>query len=264
MQRIPALALSAVLLPAALILGACSSSAKTITSGNTSSPSATPSSTPTSTQPAAPSTNNVGLTTAQLNSAIDGALPSVNAALVKGTIVNAGNTISLDVQFNKDSAGGTIGEGNTHITFVSVSGTTYVKMTPSLIAQAGSNVPAAVKQLLLNKWLSSNTTLGKSFATSIAPFSSIDAFTKELGQNNGDVFTAEGTTTLNGTSVAKYKDVSPTDGTTVIYLPAKGLALPIKQVGSGTNAGSITYIWNQPAPVKAPSASEIYSGPGAG
>lgn len=249
----------AVLLPSALLLSACSSSPHTIAAGG---PSATvPQSAPSATRSSAPPAGNAQLSSTQLQTAINGALSSVTALLVKGTMTVGGTDLTADVQFNKNSAAGAIAENGTNIPLIAVNGTVYIKVTSALLARSGGSVPSAVKKLLVNKWLSSATHAGADLTKDVGPFSDLGSFTQQLAQNNGEVYTADGTTTLKGVAVAKYKDVSPTDGTSEFYVPVAGPTLPIEQVGTGKNKGSFAFVWNKPAKVSPPPSSEIYSGP---
>lgn len=255
MRRASSIAVSAVLLPSVLALAACSaSSAKT----NTAAASA----------PGVPAASNVGLTSAQANAAINSAVGNATALHVKGSMGSGAQLISMDIQFDKNSAQGTLVEGPTTIPFIAVNGTSYIEFTSSLLAAAGSESgqsSAAANQLLLNKWVSSTSSLGSSIASSFTPFMSLSAFTKQV-TSSSDKLTSDGTATVDGQAVANYKDVDTSQTppvTEVLSLMQNGPALPLQVAGSGTEAGTMTFTWNQPTTITAPPASEIYSGPGA-
>jgi hypothetical protein len=71
----------------------------------------------------------------------------------------------------------------------------------------------------------------------------------------GDL-TAAGTTTYNGSTVAVYK--SP-DGSTA-YFAASGPAYLEKVTATGSEPGTMTFVWNKPVTVTAPQSSEIFTG----
>lgn len=264
MRRASSIVMSAVLLPSVLALAACSTSSSTTTAtGTTGATSAAG-----TTAPGVPAASNVGLTSDQANTAINTAVQNATALHVKGTMGAGSQLISMDIQFDKNSAQGTLTEGPTTIPFVAINGTSYIEFTASLLAAAGSEAgqtSAVANQLLLNKWVSSSSSLGSSIASSFTPFMSLSAFTKQVTSNN-DKLTADGTTTIGGQAVANYKavDTSQTPPVTeIISLMATGPALPVQVAGTGTEAGTMAFTWNQPTTITAPPASDIYSGPGA-
>jgi hypothetical protein len=264
MRRASSIAVSAVLLPSVLALAACSASSAKTNTAATGGASAAGATAP----GGVPAAGNVGLTSAQANAAINTAVGNATALHVKGSMGSGAQLVSMDIQFDKNSAQGTLVEGPTTIPFIAVNGTSYIEFTSSLLAAAGSETgqtSAAANQLLLNKWVPSTSSLGSSIASSFTPFLSLSAFTKQV-TSNSDKLTSDGTTTIAGQAAANYKavDTSQTPPVTeIISLMENGPALPIQVAGTGTEAGTMNFTWNQPTTITAPPAGDIYSGPGA-
>lgn len=243
---------AAVLIPAcALALSACGSSGGSASSGASTSVSA------------AAAANNAHLTSAELNSRIDAAVSAVTAMHIKGSMVDGGTAVTIDLQINKDSAQGTIGEGGVTIPLIAVDGVDYFQLTPSVIKMAeasqSSNPFAQLGGAVLqNRWISSaDGSLGASFKQDFAGFTDLSSMTKQLTTGNQDTFTYLGTATVGGQQVAQYKDKSSDSSTpvTTLSVPLTGTALPIQE--DGGSQGVMTFVWNQSTTVTAPAKSEI-------
>lgn len=243
-------ALSAATVLGLLAVAGCSSSANTGTTASSTSSSSS-------------GAQNAGLTDQQLLTAFKSAAAQATAVRLKGTMKSGTDEVALDLQLNKqgDSASGSITSNGTTIPIISVGGTTYVKMTDSVLKTAGS-IPASVAAVLKDKWVSSKSSIGGSMAGGLAEFDSYDGFINGItSSSNGMVggSTAAGTTMSNGQSVAVYKN---TDGS-IAYFAASGPAYLLEvQSAASTASGSLIFTWNQPTTVTAPPASQIYSGLG--
>jgi len=255
-RQIAALSLAGIGLAA---LAACSTSSNSspAAAAGTASGSASPTTAPTT----AAAASNVGLTDSALRAAFVAAANGATAMHMKGTVTDNGQTVSMDVQLNKDdSSAGTLTLGTAQLPVKAVGGVYYLEFTPSFIQymakQQGSN-PAAFAALS-NKWVSSNTTLGKNLATSFSQFMSYSAVVKQVSDNSdGDKVTAAGTGTLNGQSVAVYNSTKGSK----LYFAVSGPAYMLEQaVGGSDGTGTIDYTWNQPTTVTPPPASQIYNG----
>lgn len=259
MPRKATLAATAAVLPLVLAAAGCgSSSTAKPTAATSASSSSSASSAATSTSATSATASNVGLSSADMNAAIQQATGAATALHLKGTIADSGSSISLNLQLNKASASGTIATGGTTIPFLAIGSTVYFQFTSSVLTMAGQKPTSAAGKVLLNKWISSKSSLASGLAGGFSSFTSLSAFETEM--NSDDTLTAAGQTTLNGQTVAKYNDTS-SDGTkTVLYVPASGPALPIEETGTGSAAGLVTFTWNQPTTVHAPAASAIYNG----
>lgn len=251
-----AVALSTAALAVAALAG-CSSSAKT------GAAAATGTATPAASSAAAQSGTNAGLSQAAVAAALQKAAASATAVHVSGSATSGGTSISLDIQLNKTpaSASGTINAGGTAVPFVSVGGVTYIQFTASVLKLSGADSDPAASALLKDKWVSSKSSVGSSIATDFQDFTSYSTFTTGMtstgsnGMLNGA--TAAGTTSYHGQNVAVYKG---SDGT-MAYITASGPAYLVALVNASTSeAGTLSFTWNQPMTVNAPPAAQTYNG----
>ncbi|HET9172261.1 MAG TPA: hypothetical protein VFN97_22730 [Actinospica sp.] len=249
-------ALAAALIPCAFLLTACGSSA----------PSAGSSTSVVS------GSSNAGLSQAQLLARFKTALATVTALHIKGGTTTGSSPFSMDMQINKDgSAEGTIVSTGMTMPLVVVGGVTYVQITPSLAAlmksEAGADAAVAAK-LVAGKWISSKSAIGSSMTQGMDSMTNFAEMTKQLGTASGDTFTYLDTSTVDGQQVAQYKDVSANSGSgsstsgssvSTLDVPLNGTALPIEE--SGSSEGTVTFTWNEPTKVAAPTASDIVNLP---
>lgn len=253
MRRATTLAISAVLLPGVLALAGCSSAAP-------SQPAAAVSNASASTGSAG---GNVGLSSAAANAAINAAASAATSLQIKGSLQSGGQAVSMNAQFTKTSAEGTMTISGVPISFLSVNGASYIKVTPTIVAMLNGNQDAAPFSKMLNKWVPATNSAISSLAEGFSTFSSLTAFISQVTASS-DQLTAKGTATVGGQTVAQYTDVdtSSTPSTTqILSLPASGPALPVQETGVGAgNQGSMSFTWNQPVTIAAPAAGEIYSG----
>ena len=222
---------------------------------------------------------NAGLSGSQLLTAFKSAVASGTAVHVVGSIDQSGTPISLDLNLNKGgSSSGTVSQGAATVPIKVVDGVTYIQLTPALLKQEAASDPsvtAGVISLIENKWVSSQSSIGQSISSSFDGLTSYDAFLASIENGAasasatvaatgsassapvtlGDV-TPAGTTSYNGGTVAVYKS---SDGS-VAYFAASGPAYLEKVTATGSTSGTITFTWNQPVAVTAPSSSDIFSG----
>jgi hypothetical protein len=253
-RQIAALSLAGVGLAA---LAACSSSGS---SPAASAGSASGSASPTAATSTA-AASNVGLSDSALRAAFAAAAKGATAVHMKGTVTTNGQTVTVDVQLNKnDTSEGTLMLGTALLPVKSTGGVYYLEFTPSFIQymskQEGSNPAAAA--MLSGKWVSSNSAMGKSLASSFSQFMSYSSMIQQVTDNSdGDTVTAAGTGTLNGQSVAVYNSAKGSK----LYFAASGPAYFLEQIiGGSDGSGTIVYTWNQPTTVTPPPASQIYNG----
>lgn len=253
MRRTTALAISAALLPGVLALAACSSAASPAPAAAGSSASAS----------TASGGGNVGLSSAAANAAINSAAQAATSLQIKGNLQSSGQSIAMNAQFAKTSAEGSMTISGVPISFLSVNGTSYIKVTSTIVSMLGGTPTTAPYSKMLNKWVPASNPTISSLGSGFSAFSSLTAF---IGQvtSNSDQLTAKGTATVGGQTVAQYTDVdtSSTPSTTqILSIPATGPALPVQETGVGAgNQGTMTFTWNQPVTIATPSAAEIYSG----
>ena len=247
--------LAAALIPCALVLTACGSSATTV-SVSTAGASAS-----------ASGPSNAGLSQAQLLARFKTALAAATAIHFKGTMSGSGSTFSIDMQLNKDgSAQGTTVSGGMTIPLIAIGGVTYVQVTSSLESMIKSEMTsggdaaesALVSEIAVGKWISSKSAIGSTLSGGFGDMTDFSSMTKNLASGTDDKFTYLGTSTLNGQAVAQYKDVSTNDGsssTATMDVPLYGSPLPIKE--DAGSQGGMNFTWNQPTKVSAPAASDI-------
>lgn len=185
----------------------------------------------------------------------------------------------MDLNLNKDgSNSGSVSQGTATVPVKVVNGVTYVQLTPTLLKQEAATDPsvtAGVINLIQNKWVSSQSSIGQSIASSFNGLTSYDAFLATIENGGASAsaaasatgsassapltlvdLTPAGTTSYNGGTVAVYKS---SDGSTA-YFAASGPAYLEKVTAAGSTSGTITFTWNQPVTVTAPPSSDIFSG----
>ncbi len=246
------IAAAAAVLPCVLALAACGSSSSGSANASSTGSAAAP------TTSSAPANPNAGLSSTAVQNQIDTAVKSATALGLSGTMTSDGTTATIDIQLNQASSKGTLATGGMTIPFECIAKTCYIQFSASLIKSQGVDPSSATGKLMLNKWVSSDSSIGQSMASSFSPFENVSSFMDQLTSKSGDTLTAEGTTTLNGQTVAVYKDTDPKNGDTELYLPASGPALPVQESGTGANAGKVTFTWNQPTTVTAPPAADMF------
>ena len=248
--------LAAVFVPCALALAACSGS--TANSGSAAS-SATPSPTGSTAQVGQGGGDNGGLDSAQVVARYQSALAlaTTDAAHVKGTLVQGGQSTAVDIQINKNGTSeGYIAANGTKIPFISVGGIGYMQYTASIEVAAKIDPNSQTGKLILDKWAASNTTLGASYNQAIAPMASWSGLAQITG-SSADTYTYQGTATINGQRAVQYKDTSTSAGVpdALVSFQASGPMLPIQM--SAGSFGGLTFTWDQPTTVTAPPAADL-------
>jgi hypothetical protein len=241
-------AFTAVLLPCALALTSCASSAKS------SSGSTVVTSTSSSAAAGVPLT---GLSQAQLTAKIKAALSSATALHIKGTMVESGQATSMDMQLNGNgSSEGTVEVEGATMPIIEVHGVTYIEFTPGYIKMMeGSGAPGAYLAKYENKWISSQSSAGAELTQGAGSGMTFSSMTQEMISNADEKYSYLGTATLDGQQVAQYKDVDKQSGTAILSFPIDGPALPIEL--NAASQGTMTLTWNVPTTITAPPASEI-------
>ncbi|WP_034270244.1 hypothetical protein [Actinospica robiniae] len=230
---------------------------------------------------------NAGLSGAQMQSAFKAAVAKGTAVHVKGAFKQTGQTYSLDVNLNKNGqAQGEVIQNGAVLPVKKVDGITYVQLTPSFLKQDAAVDPSLtpdVIKMVQNKWVSSQTTAGKTLASSFGDLTDYNAFTSMLAGGGAtatpstpasgsgtpmasptsssgiqlDNLTAAGTASVNGQTMAVYKNAAM--GTTA-YFAASGPAYLEKLTTSGVETGAADFVWNKPVTVTPPPASEVFTG----
>jgi hypothetical protein len=227
--------------------------------------------------------SNVGLSGPRLLTAFKSAAASGTAVHVVGKFDEAGSPYALDMNLNKNgTTAGSISQSGAAIPVRVVDNVTYIQLTPAFLkleAQSNPSITAGVINLVQNKWISSQSSMGQEFASSLAGLTTYDSFIGTLENGGGSAaasasmgagasasassppaaklsdLTPAGTTTYNGKTVAVYK--SPNGSTA--FFDASGPAYLEKVTTEGAESGETTYTWNKPVKVVAPQPSEIFS-----
>jgi hypothetical protein len=235
--------------PVALALVACAACGS-----STSTPAA-----PTSAPSTSASVKADALTADTVVAAMTKAYQGASAVHIKGSMTQEGATVAVDLQLNKDSAGGSISEGGAEIPIRQVAGKYYMQYTPAVLKLAGLSATTAPGSLLKDKWVSSDSKIAGSAMDSFKEFFSYDAAVPSIVKPTGTL-TDAGADTLNGAPVQKFRD---SDGSTM-SVSATAPHYPLHQTGPASSPGTLDFTgWDKPVPVVAPTAAELYSGPGA-
>jgi hypothetical protein len=288
-RRMTLLAGSALAAAVAGGVADCSSgtaSPASATSHTTAAPTAVPTAVPTI-EPTSTATSafpNAGLSSGQLQAAFQAAVAAGTAAHVVGSVAQNGATYSLDLHLNRDgSTEGSISQGGASAPVKAVGGVTYVQLTPAFLKRAAALDPAITPGVITaaqDKWVTSQSSIGRSLAAGLSSLTSYDAFMAmiETGSPSGSVsapprsttasalpsagtlqldeLTADGTTTYDGGTVAVYRGA----GGSTAYFAATGPAYLEKTTANGADAGTLGFTWNRPVAVSAPPSSDIFDG----
>jgi hypothetical protein len=197
----------------------------------------------------------------QVGSAVTTAYEGASSVHAKGSVTESSGTITIDVQLNKDSAAGTIGQGDTTIPMMWVGNVYYFKFTAAVLKMAGASATTSPGNLMKDKWVSSDSKLAAGMVGGFKDFLSYDTFLpKTAGLTKSASFAAAGTDTVDGVPVLVFHSV---DGSAV-DVSATSPHYLTRMSGPTSNPGSFDFTgWNQPVPISAPPANQMYSGPGA-
>lgn len=239
--------------------------------------------------PSAPSSAapNAGLSGTQIQAAFKAAVAKGTAVHVKGAFKQTGQTYSLDVNMDKNGqAEGQVTQNGAVLPVKKVDGITYVQLTPSFLKQEAATDPSLTPDVIKtvqNKWVSSQTSVGKTLASSFGDLTDYNAFTSTLAGGGATAtpslstptpgsasaspssssgiqltnLTAAGTASVNGQNMAVYKN---TVAGTTAYFAAGGPAYLEKLTTSGVETGAADFVWNKPVSVTPPPASEVFTG----
>jgi hypothetical protein len=195
----------------------------------------------------------------QVPTAIRTAYQGAKAVHLKGSFTDAGTSVALDLQLNKDSAAGTISRDALVIPVLLVDGVYYFKYTDSVMKQAGVSPTSAGGRQLRNKWVPSTSPAAASLAAAFKPLLGYDEFVGALTSKiDTQSFTGSAQhTTINGVPALGY---AATDGSSLDVAAAEP-HYPLRIAGPPAEPGNLDFTgWDQPVPVTKPPASAIYSG----
>lgn len=198
-----------------------------------------------------------GLSSSELNAAITTAEAHTTAVHITGTVVSVSSPLNLDAQLNGNgTSSGTLGFDGATSPFLVAGGVEYFQLTTSLMALEKLTDPSAK-----DMWVTSTSYYGEGQATLFSQFMTFGKVLSSGLVGNGDTFTYEGVKPLGSQHVAVYQE-SGGEGQRFDYdFPTAGAALPLKASGGdSTTAMNLTFTWNQPTTVEAPSVAELYTG----
>lgn len=245
----------------ALVLGAalattaaCSSQVIPIAAGGPQSASSGPATT-TAAMPAP----------ADLLATVRSASESASAVHVKGSFVDSGDSVSVDMQLNKDgSASGTVSLDGSTFPLLVVDNVYYIQFTKGVMAGNGISPTSAAGKLLLNKWVPSNAKgmdLGD-LVNSLKPATDYDTFIPMIFdqiKSADDAPKPTGTDTVDGVPVEVYtfSDNSKADvATAAPHYLIEAAEPPTEGKGKLDFTG-----WDQPVKISAPPARDIFTVP---
>lgn len=244
------------LLPVVLVLGAALAVGTACSSGSSSTPAPSGSSVPTHAPPPG------ALAGDQVENAAKTAFEGASAVHIKGQLNTQSGTLQMDLQLNKDNtASGTISEGGATIPLIAVDGKYYVQFTPDVISKSGNPAATSVQAALANKWVPSTSKLASGMVDSLKGLLSYNDFlTNMFGQPGTQIPKATTADVVNNTPVVVYEASSGS----AVYLAKSSPHYLMRMTAPSSGSGQIDFTnWNKPVPIKAPTAAQIYSGPGA-
>lgn len=232
---------------------------------------------------------NAGLSGPRLRSAFASAVTTGTAVHVAGSVAQGSSPFSLNLNLNKNGeTEGEVAQSGATVPVRVVGGVTYIQLTPQFLKLEASSDPAITPSVISeiqNKWVSSRSPVGQSLASGLGSLTNYNSFLGSIASEGASPsasasakpsasatpsatasgsagpldlssLTPAGTTTLNGQTVAVYRGA---DGSTAFFA-ASGPAYLEKVVAKGSDAGTLTFTWNQPATVSAPPSSDIFNG----
>ena len=183
---------------------------------------------------------------------------AIKAAMKKSTAVHAkgsdGGT-TFDMQINRDSVSGSIEKDGAVVPLVRVGDKVWIKFTRGMAKISGR--PAGARSPLDDKWVSMDSPMAQGFGEGLKLFLDFDVFVSGMASEiDQPGFGTGQPADVAGTFALRYEN----DSTTVFIEavePHRVLRLESPKQGTMEFSG-----WDQPVPVQAPPAAEIYSGPG--
>jgi hypothetical protein len=187
-----------------------------------------------------------------------------SAVHIKGTLSHGTSSITVDIQLDRDgdSSGTVTGVATVGVRLVDHLG--YVQLTKHMIEQIGRSPTSEVGRQMLNKWLPASSKLfhGVDLANAFQALAFgtylPTAFDDELPDVTPDAGYPE---TVDGIPTLDY-DYYSGDLYVAIADPHYPIELAVDDPDLGVGRLIFTG-WNQPARVAAPTAAQLYHGPGA-
>ncbi|ATY11483.1 hypothetical protein CU254_14190 [Amycolatopsis sp. AA4] len=181
---------------------------------------------------------------------------TVKAAMKKSAAVHVkgkDGTTKIDVQLNKDSAGGSIEQDGSEIPVVRVGDKVWIKFTRGMAKLAGR--PAGARSPLDGKWVSMDSPMTKGLGEGVKLFVDRDflvgAMAEDLDQPG---YSAAEPADVAGAPALKYRN-----GSRTMFLEAAGSHRLLRY--ESPEQGTMEFSgWDDSRPVEAPPAAEIYSG----
>ena len=194
---------------------------------------------------------------AKIEATVLAAAKSANAVHVKGADVENGDTATIDLQLNADSAAGTVSDQGVTYPIMLADKVYYLRFTASVLKAQGIDPASATAKALLNKWVPSTS---KSIpADTFDQFKNVLSYTAFISNTftiDQDKIARTGTDTVNGTPVIVFHD--STQNTTG-YVSAASPHYMLRVTAPGGTDMTLSG-WNQPVPVNTPAKADVYAG----
>ena len=210
---------------------------------------------------AAPSTTtsapDAALDPAKIEATVLAAAKSANAVHVKGADVENGDTATIDLQLNANSASGSVTDQGVTYPIMLVNNVYYLQFTASVLKAQGTDPTSATGKVLVNKWVPSTS--------KVVPANTFDQFKQILNYTafitntftiDQDKITRTGTDSVSGTPVVVFHD--STQNTTG-YVGAASPHYMLRVTAPGGTDMTLSG-WNQPVPVTAPPKADLFTG----
>jgi len=182
----------------------------------------------------------------EMLSAAKSAAEAASSVHVSGSIVNAGSSITLDMNLLAGKGGrGKLSEDGLSFELIELGSTVYIKGSPAFYKHIGGGAAA---QLFQGKWLKASA--GDSDFASLGQITDMRQLLDQTITNHGVSLTKLGSSTVAGQKVIGIADASDHGA---LYIAATGKPYPIQVSKSGSGSGKITFDrWNEAVELAAP------------
>lgn len=254
---------------ATVLIAGCSSHKATTNSASTTPTSATTTSAPAASSPAASSPSTESSAPAVTgdpqavklyNEAIK-ALQGVTSVHLKGSGTDSGETIGVDLSFDKNNgATGSLTVNGGTMNIVATKDAVYIQAdAKSYAAFGGGSVPPDALAAIAGKWLKISTTDSSAASAfgDLSAFTNLKSFTEAFAPS-GKLSLVPGKKTINGKTAVGLLDTGDNGG--ILYVEDGGDHLPLAVAPGGTASasatGEIDFIdYNKPVTVTAPAGA---------
>ncbi len=246
MRIVRALCFAALPAAGALLVAGCSKTTTGTGTMSTSSPGATATGTAGS--------GLESLSATEIVAKSKQALLDAKSVRVKGTIVEEGQQLALDMRISEGDKEGVIKTPQGSLKVVVVNGTSYIQPDDAFWKTFGGSDPAVLR-LLSGKWIKPKA--GDADWKEFLQLFDFSGFASQVLTPDGTV-TKDGTKTINGIPAIGIVDTGADAG--ILWVATSGPAYPllVEPKGSNSKEGSVTFSeFGEPVTATAPPASQI-------